>query len=42
MVYVLRADRPIRYDAGHSRIVYIGETNHATAVSYLVFETSQR
>jgi hypothetical protein len=30
MVYVLRADKPIRYDAGHSRVVYIGETKRGT------------
>lgn len=30
MVYILRADKPIRYDIGHSRIVYIGETRRGT------------
>jgi len=30
MVYVLRADKPIRYEVGHSRIVYIGETRRGT------------
>ena len=30
MVYVLRADKPIRYDAGHPRVVYIGETKRGT------------
>jgi hypothetical protein len=30
MVYVLRADKPLRYKKGFSRIVYIGETRRGT------------
>jgi len=30
MVYVLRADKSIRYKKGRSRIVYIGETKRGT------------
>ena len=30
MVYVLRADKSIRYKEGRSRIVYIGETERGT------------
>lgn len=30
MVYVLRADKPIRYKSAYSRIVYIGETRRGT------------
>jgi hypothetical protein len=30
MVYVLRADKAIRYEKGRSRIVYIGETKRGT------------
>jgi hypothetical protein len=30
MVYILRADKPIRYETGHSRIVNIGETRKGT------------
>ena len=30
MVYVLRADKPQKYELGRSRIVYIGETRRGT------------
>jgi len=30
MVYVLRADKPLKYKKGRSRIVYIGETRRGT------------
>ena|SRR5579862_5269907 len=30
MVYVLRADKPQKYESGRSRIVYIGETRKGT------------